>query len=103
MLGDKHFRGDGKHRVEGGFTVVSISVEYMRLVFGLSFIVKSSRFSYPSCSFVILCEVGLRFGLSTKEMNTIDMMSYGWDEQPVRLVGFEFKIGYKERTRIEND
>ena len=42
-------------------------------------------------------------GLSSKGINTIDMMSYGWGEQPVRLVGFEFKIGYKERIHIEND
>ena len=42
-------------------------------------------------------------GLSSKGMNTIDMMSYGWGEQPVRLVDFEFKNGSKERTHIEND
>ena len=42
-------------------------------------------------------------GLSSKGINTIEMISYGWGEQPVRLVGFEFKIGYKERTRIGND
>ena len=29
MLGDQHFLGDRGHIVEGGFTVVSISVEYM--------------------------------------------------------------------------
>ena len=29
MLGDQHFLGDRSHILEGGFTVVSISVEYM--------------------------------------------------------------------------
>ena len=65
MLRDKHFCGDRKHIVEGGFTAVSFSVEYMRLVFGLSF--KSSRFSYPSCSFVMLCEVVLRLACLLKK------------------------------------
>ena len=37
MLGDKKFLGDRVHIVKGGFTVVSIIVEYMRLVFGLGF------------------------------------------------------------------
>ena len=36
MLGDNVFR-DRVRVAEGGFTVVSISVEYMRLVFGLGF------------------------------------------------------------------
>ena len=54
MLGDKNSLGDRVQVVEGGFTVVSIIVEYMRLVFGLGFYLKSSRFSSPSCSFVML-------------------------------------------------
>ena len=37
-------------------------------------------------------------GYSSKGMNTIEMMSYGLGAPPVRLVGFEFKLGYKERT-----
>ena len=37
VLGDQHFLGDRGHIVIGGFTVVSISVEYMCLVLGLDF------------------------------------------------------------------
>ena len=39
MLGDKKILGDNVQLVEGGFTVVSISVEYIQLVFGLGFYV----------------------------------------------------------------
>ena len=37
MLGNKKNLGDSVELVEGGFTVVSISVEYIRLIFGLGF------------------------------------------------------------------
>ena len=45
----------------------------------------------------------VKLGLSSKGINTIEMMSYGWGEQPVRLVDYEFKIGFKKRICIEND
>ena len=48
VLGDKKFLGARVQVVEGGFTVDSIIVEYMRLI------IKSSRFSSPSCSFIML-------------------------------------------------
>ena len=37
LLGHKNCLGDRVQVVEGGFTGISISVEYMRLVFGLGF------------------------------------------------------------------
>ena len=46
-------------------------------------------------------EVGLY--LSSKGVNTIEMMSYGWGEPPGRLVGFEFNLGYIEIAHIENN
>ena len=42
-------------------------------------------------------------GLSSKGMNTIEMMSYGRGEPPGRLVGFEFILVYKERMHIKNN
>ena len=41
--------------------------------------------------------------LSSKGVNTIEMISYGGNEPPGSLVGFEFKLGYKERTCIEKN
>ena len=35
----------------------------------------------------------MTLGLSSKGVNTIDMMSYGWGEPPGRLVGSGLTLG----------
>ena len=39
-------------------------------------------------------------GMSSKGMNTIDMMSYGWGEQPVRLWALSLKFGRKREHSL---
>ena len=56
----------------------------------------SSRFCFPFMLFCYVMRSLVTLGLSSKEMNMIEMMSHGLREPPVRLVAIYFNLGNKD-------
>ena len=101
LLGNKDFLGDRVQVAECGFIVVSSIVDICDSSLVGAFIIKSSRFCSPSYSFVMFWEVSwVTLGLSSKGVNTIKMMSYGWDEHLGGWWALSLTLGIKREYTL---